>query len=160
MTSKEIKAKCENIHHFYRPKDIYDLCSQLHLNIVETDLGQVDSLLQQQNHLFFIHLNKNAEYKETAIARSIGHYHLHIYSSYFQLTNSSISLSHIENVQGDIFASELLLPDHRIYDNIEMIKGKNNNEIAIYFKLPLYTIHFKQESIKNIIKNRSFFAFL
>ncbi|AXF57353.1 hypothetical protein [Salicibibacter kimchii] len=114
MMSTAIKDKCANIHHFYQPKNMYDLCSKLEIPIVQADLIKWRSFLQFHYNQYIIHLNDQSEYKETAIAKEIGHFFLHSHTTQFKISSTSISLTKHQKAEGILFAT-LLITDDAMY---------------------------------------------
>ncbi|MDA1478049.1 ImmA/IrrE family metallo-endopeptidase [Bacillus changyiensis] len=143
--SLNIKHKAESIIKEYKTNDVYEICANLKIIILEEDLGCIKGFLQyyEEENEYIIHVNKQSKHPEIIIAHELGHFILHKNLNIFKLEKCSLVFgSKLEN-QANIFASEILITDKMLIDELPRINDWTHKQIASFFKVPLFVIEYK-----------------
>lgn len=148
-TSKNIKHKAENVIHEHGTNNVYQICEELSIVILKENLGSISGFLQyyKEKDTYLIHVNKNSVHPNLIIAHELGHYYLHKNLNSFQMENCSLVLGNKLEIQANIFATELLLPDHVLTNELPNLHSWTLKQIASFFQLPLFVVEYKMEHI-------------
>ncbi|MEC1369397.1 ImmA/IrrE family metallo-endopeptidase [Bacillus velezensis] len=146
-TSKNIKHKAERVIHEHGTNNVYQICENLRIVVLKEDLGCINGFLQyyKERETYLIHVNKNSVHPNLIIAHELGHYYLHKNLNSFQMENCSLILGNKLEIQANAFATELLLPDHIISNELPNLQNWTLKQIASFFQLPLFVVEYKME---------------
>ncbi|MEC1246661.1 ImmA/IrrE family metallo-endopeptidase [Bacillus amyloliquefaciens] len=149
-TSKNIKHKAESVIHEHGTNNVYQICDDLKIIILDGNLGRINGFLQyyKKEDKYLIHVNKNSKYQEIIIAHELGHYFLHKCLNTFQMENCSLILGDKLEYQADVFATELLLPDYLFTYETPKSQNWSLNQIAASLQLPLSIVEIKIKQMK------------
>ncbi|AMQ72492.1 hypothetical protein BAMY6614_03685 [Bacillus amyloliquefaciens UMAF6614] len=146
-----MKHKAESVIHDHGTNDVYKICDDLKIIILDGNLGRINGFLQyyKKEDKYLIHVNKNSVYPKIIVAHELGHYFLHKCLNTFQMENCSLILENKLEYQADIFASELLLPDYILSKELITYHNQSLIQIASAVKLPLsiVKVKFKQMNL-------------
>ncbi|MEC0756383.1 ImmA/IrrE family metallo-endopeptidase [Bacillus haynesii] len=148
-TSKNIKHKAEKVIQDNRTNDVFEICENLKIIILKENLGCVHGFLQyyKEENEYIIHVNKKSKLPHIIIAHELGHYFLHKNLNTFQMEKCSLVLGAKLEHQANIFASEILITDKMLMDEMPRIKNWTYKQIASFFKVPLFVIEQKISQI-------------
>ncbi|WP_326977691.1 ImmA/IrrE family metallo-endopeptidase [Bacillus inaquosorum] len=121
------------------------------ISVLYSHLGKVNGFLQyyeEEDH-YLIHVNISRENKSYIIAHEIGHYFLHKNLNTFKLSNCSVILKDKLEQQANIFATELILTDKMLLDALPIIRDLTTENVASYFKVPLFVAEQKISQFRN-----------
>ncbi|ATH94137.1 peptidase [Bacillus glycinifermentans] len=155
-TSKNIKHKAEKVIQENGTNDVYEICERLKIIILKENLGCVHGFLQyyKEENEYIIHVNKKSNYPQIIIAHELGHFFLHKNLNTFQMENCSLFLESKLEQQANIFASEILVTDKMLIDEMPRIQSWTYKQIASFFKVPLFVIEHKVSQL-NLITHKS-----
>ncbi|MBO3652552.1 ImmA/IrrE family metallo-endopeptidase [Bacillus amyloliquefaciens] len=156
-TSKNIKHKAESVIHEHGTNNVYQICENLRIVLLKEDLGCINGFLQyyKERETYLIHVNKNSVHPDLIIAHELGHYYLHKNLNSFQMENCSLVLGNKLEIQANAFATELLLPDYIISNELPKLQNWTLKQIASFFQLPLFVIKNKLEHINLLSQHLS-----
>ncbi|WP_156735312.1 ImmA/IrrE family metallo-endopeptidase [Bacillus velezensis] len=149
-TSKNIKHKAERVIQEHGTNDVYEICDNLNITILKSNLGSIKGFLQyyKKQHHYLIQVNQKCQkFTKIIIAHELGHYFLHKNLNTFKMENCSLVLGEKLEYQANIFATELLLPDHALTHEKSNLQNWSLNQIASFFQLPLFVVEHK---VKNL----------
>ncbi len=144
----KIKEKVHNIINFYStngPKTIADF---LGIIILHSDLGSIEGFLQTYSNKYIIHVNTAIEderKKDRIIAHELGHYFLHKHLNAFCINTHTLAFEATLENEANLFATELLLTDAMIYEELTFIQDMNVYELSAYFNLDLDIVKMKHD---------------
>ncbi|UWJ03352.1 ImmA/IrrE family metallo-endopeptidase [Bacillus subtilis] len=121
------------------------------MSVLYSNLGKVNGFLQyyeEEDH-YLIHVNISRKNKFYIIAHEIGHYFLHKNLNTFKLSNCSVILKDKLEQQANIFATELILTDKMLLDALPIIGDLTEENVASYFKVPLFVAEQKISQFRN-----------
>ncbi|MFO3790380.1 ImmA/IrrE family metallo-endopeptidase [Bacillus mojavensis] len=145
-TSKNIKHKAERVIHEHGTNNVYEICDNLNITILKSNLGRIKGFLQyyKKQHHYLIQVNQNFQkFAKIIIAHELGHYFLHKNLNTFKMENCSLVLGEKLENQANIFATELLLPDYVLTNEASQLQNWSLNQIASFFQLPLPIVEHK-----------------
>ncbi|MBG9771370.1 ImmA/IrrE family metallo-endopeptidase [Bacillus inaquosorum] len=150
-TNKFIKHKVQKIIKSHKTNDPFKICNIFNISVLYSHLGKVNGFLQyyeEEDH-YLIHVNNSHKNKSYIIAHEIGHYFLHKNLNTFKLSNCSVILKDKLEQQANIFATELILTDKMLLDALPIIRDLTKENVASYFKVPLFVAEQKISQFKN-----------
>lgn len=150
-TNKFIKHKVQQIVKSHETNDPFIICKKFNISILYSSLGKVDGFLQyyeEEDH-YLIHVNNSCKNKSYIIAHETGHYFLHKNLNAFKLSNCSVLLKDKLEQQANIFATELILTDKMLLDALPIIRNLTKENVASYFKVPLFVAEQKISLFRN-----------
>ncbi|MCY8074909.1 MULTISPECIES: ImmA/IrrE family metallo-endopeptidase [Bacillus] len=148
-TSKNIKHKAERVIQEHRTNNVYQICENLKITILKSNLGSINGFLQyyKEENEYIIHVNKKSNHPHIIIAHELGHFFLHKNLNTFQMEKCSIVLGAKLEHQANTFATELLITDKMLMDEMPRIKNWTHKQIASFFKVPLFVIEYKTSQL-------------
>ncbi|MCY8504923.1 ImmA/IrrE family metallo-endopeptidase [Bacillus atrophaeus] len=154
-TNKGIKHKAQSVIKYHGTNNIYKICDMQNIFILKNNLGQANGLLQHDKTTdqYLIHINKKLEHQEFVIAHELGHYFLHKKLNTFKVSNCSNVLKNKLEQQAHIFATELILTDQILQDALPNIREFSKENVASYFKVPLFVAEYKVAQFRNKTDN-------
>ncbi|PSA95443.1 peptidase [Bacillus atrophaeus] len=144
-TSKNIKHKAERVIQEHGTNDVYEICDNLNITILKSNLGRIKGFLQyyKKQHHYLIQVNqKYQKFTKIIIAHELGHYFLHKNLNTFKMENCSLVLGEKLENQANIFAT-VLLPDYVLTNEASQLQNWSLNQIASFFQLPLPIVEHK-----------------
>ncbi|AMA54592.1 ImmA/IrrE family metallo-endopeptidase [Bacillus inaquosorum] len=144
-TSKNIKNKAERVIQEHGTNDVYEICGNLNISILKSNLGRIKGFLQyyKKHHHYLIQVNQKYQNTKIIIAHELGHYFLHKNLNTFKMENCSLVLGEKLEHQANIFATELLLPDYVLTNEASQLQNWTLNQIASFFQLPVPIVEHK-----------------
>lgn len=117
----DIKKLVDNVVKKYNTNNPLDICKQMGIIIIETDLGKMTRGFYQylkRNHLIYLHNELNDVEKKAVIAHELGHALMHKkINAIFLDTRTFLKTSYYEN-EANTFSTMLLISDDDIKDFI------------------------------------------
>ena len=158
-TSRRIKHKSLAVIKEYGTNDVYQICESLGIYILKNKLGQANGFLQfdKPTNQYLIHINENLKNEHFVIAHELGHYFLHKNLNTFKILKCSSVLKDKLEHQANLFAAEIILSDKMIFEALPFIEGFNIEQIASYFRVPLFVADYKFSNFPNSLHSNSDF---
>ncbi|NSM92244.1 ImmA/IrrE family metallo-endopeptidase [Enterococcus faecalis] len=144
----KIKSKVEGIINFYSSNDPRRISEFLGIHILKSNLGNVEGFLQYYNHTYIIHINSNITDETTQdkiIAHELGHYFLHKHLNIFCVDMHTLAFEATLENEANIFATELLLNDSMLKEELPFIQNMNIYELSSYFNLDFDIVKMKYD---------------
>lgn len=145
-TSKNIKHKAERVIQEHGTNDVYEICDNLNITILKSNLGRIKGFLQyyKKQHHYLIQVNQSFQkFSKIIIAHELGHYFLHKNLNTFKMENCSLVLGEKLEHQANTFATELLLPDYVLANETSQLQNWSLDQIASFFQIPLFIVEHK-----------------
>ncbi|MGE9755244.1 ImmA/IrrE family metallo-endopeptidase [Bacillus inaquosorum] len=117
----------------------HEICDNLNITILKSNLGRIKGFLQyyKKQHHYLIQVNQKCQkFTKIIIAHELGHYFLYKNLITFKMENCSLVLGEKLEHQANIFATELLLPDHVLYQESPRIQGWTSHENSFILPTP------------------------
>lgn len=138
----EIKKLIQKLQAKYDTLNPFELADYLNIAVIYEDLGKINGYYNKVLRQKQIHINHNLSYTDTIFtcAHELGHALLHPdVNSVFLASKTLLSVNKLE-IQANLFAVELLIPDNFLIENQNYTVGQiarmlGYNEELIKLKL-------------------------
>lgn len=110
---RDIKPVVKRLIHKYDTNDPYRLCWELGIKVFHKDLGSIMGIFQQSRRIQYIYINSaldDVRARQTC-AHELGHSRLHADANACFLCTKTFMGTAKHEIQANIFAAELLIPD-------------------------------------------------
>jgi Zn-dependent peptidase ImmA (M78 family) len=140
---RDIKNLVSNFINIYKTNNVYEICSQLNINIYKSHLKDIKGYFLNISEGISIVVDYNLDEHEErcVIAHELGHVMLHRSSNICYLKNYTYSNTNKLENEANEFAAELLITDGEIKEALE--KQFSMEQMACYFEVPLELIEYK-----------------
>lgn len=127
-----IVDKVKRLKSKHKSSDPFDICNQLNIEVVFTDIGSLKGMYTciKRNRFIVIHQNLNIHTKRVVCAHELAHDQLHrkiSLSAWLKDSDFNINSSKFE-YEANVFAAELLLDEETLIGLI--LDGKSISEIS------------------------------
>lgn len=141
MTIKQIAKEVINDFNLQYPLNIYNFCKNLNIKIYREDIDMDGCLLCHNGKVAIIVNKRNSSREKFSIAHELGHFfiphHNELMFNCYDVGNSSV-ITKLENEkEADLFASELLMPEHMISRYSDEISFNQIKYVADIFETSL-----------------------
>lgn len=150
MARLDIKNKVNEIIKRYKTNDPYKIAEALDVILLFVPLKGVNGFYNyyKRNHIIYINEDLEEEEQRITLAHELGHLVLHKNTNAIYLnTTTALNTQKFER-EADIFASELLISDNDIIDNVNLTAKTLSKILCVKEK----HINYKYENLKEGLK--------